>query len=209
MLDCKHHENDRRAQHECRIEAQRQTIGDEAEIRDRPRPGNDRRIRIKEYGQQIAGAQTGADCKDRRPGKPVRPQRQRRQDPAIANPCRSAVHCGSTGLRGMKAGDFGIGESLRETEQDGNRPDKPCRRADGRRDSSHGEQHQRRNTGHNEDDLYPVDVPNHIPLRCDIAHGSPLLPGPICPITEPVRWRGLQDSSNCRCSANGGTLSYP
>jgi hypothetical protein len=68
-----HHENDRRAQHECRIEAQRQIIGDEAEIRDRPRPGIDRRIRIKEYRQQISGAKAGADCKYRRSGKPVRP----------------------------------------------------------------------------------------------------------------------------------------
>ena len=144
MLDREHHQHDDGADDERGIDAQRQPFLEEAEVDERDLPGVDVGIRRIEDRQQIAGAEAGADRQHRRPGQPVAPQRQRRHELAVADPRRRAVHGRAARLARMQAGDLGIDEGLYESEQDGDRPHQPGRRADRRRDGAHRKQHERR-----------------------------------------------------------------
>ena len=91
MLDPEHRQQNGGTQHKGCIDAQRQTGFDGTQIQQGDLPGVDRRIRRKQRQQHVARCQTGTDRQHRRPRKPVAPDRDRRNEFAVAQPGHRTV----------------------------------------------------------------------------------------------------------------------
>ena len=84
--------------------------------------------------EDVARRDRGAEREHRRPGDPVAPDRQRRDELAVAQPGRRAIDRRAARLVREQARDFRIGEGLDEAHQHRHDPDRdrpgcrPCRR---------------------------------------------------------------------------------
>ena len=81
-----------------------------------------RRMRRGECGKNVSCCDAAADGQDRRPGEPIAPYREGRDQLAVADPCRRAIDGGTPGLAREHPCNLGIGESLDEAEQHRERP---------------------------------------------------------------------------------------
>ncbi len=115
------------------------------------------RVRCEQSAQDIAGGERGARGLNGRPGEPVAPHRDGRNQFAVAHPGDRAVNRGAARLVGKQPRDFGIGEGLNESHGDRCRPDDPGQLADGRRHRADGKQDQGRHAAGNPEGARPVD----------------------------------------------------
>ena len=145
MLQQEGHEQEPGGDDRDRIDPQRQPGFDGAQIEQREVPRIDRRIRREQAGQDVTGGQPRAQRQDRRPGEPIAPDGHGRDELAIFDPGRRAIHRGAAGLVGIQAGDFGIDEALQEADQHRDDPDRPGRLPDHGGNAAHRQQHAGRN----------------------------------------------------------------
>ena len=190
MLDGEDGQHDRRTQQEGGVDAERRA---RSEMKPRSSRVHCHDVMAEPESKKIESRypapRPGADRQHRGPGEPVRPERQRRQDAAVADPGRGAMNGGAPALRGVQACDLCVGEGLSKSEQHRDRPDNPGGRPDGGRDGAHGEQNQSGNTRGDEDDMLPVDVAQHgRTRRSDNSHDSPFAAGH--PLIRPHHARG-------------------
>ena len=167
MLDREGHEHRDGADHEGRVDAQRETLLERAEIEQRDLPGVDRGLWIREQqGQDVAGGETRADREHRRPREPVAPHRHGCEELAVGHPGDGPVHGRAARLAREQARDLRVGEGLQEAEADRHGPHDPGWLADRRGYRADGEQHQRRHAAGDPERPRPVDLP--LQLRdCD------------------------------------------
>ena len=112
----------------------------------------------RERGKNVSCCDAAADGQDRRPGEPIAPHREGRDQLAVADPCRRAIDGGAPGLAREHPCNLGIGESLDEAEQHRERPHDVGRGADGSGDAADREQHQRRDAAGQPERVLPADV---------------------------------------------------
>ena len=136
------------------------------------REAGDRRQRA----QYVGRGDRAAERQHRRPGEPVAPHRQRRDELGIAQPCRRAIDRGAARLRREQAGDLGVGEGLDQAEDHRGDPDGEGEIAGGAGDAADREKHQRRHAAGNPEGAAPVDgsvqlaACRHSSIRGDRVH---------------------------------------
>ena len=143
---------------EVALMRQGQAVLEEAQVGERDAPGQDRRVGGEERGEDVAGGDAAADGQHRRPGDPVAPDRERRDDPSVADPGGGAVDRGPAGLARKQAGDLGIGVGLDVAHQHRDDPDHPGRVADRGGDAADREQDQRRHAAGDPEHVAPGEV---------------------------------------------------
>ena len=158
VLDGLDGDQDDRAEHEHGVDPQAQARLDGVEIQQRELPGVDDGIGREQAIQNIAGRQPRADRLHRRPGKPVAPDRDRRDQLAVADPGDGPVDRGAAGFVGKQSRDLGVGEGLDEAHHDGGDPDDPGHIADDGGNGADREQHQRRHAAGDPECAGPVDA---------------------------------------------------
>ncbi len=100
----------------------------------------------RQHVQDVSRRDGAAEREHGRPGEPVAPDREGRNQLGIAHPGRRAIDGGAAGLVGEEAGDFRIGEGLDEAHHHGDEPYEERHLSGGARNAADGEQDQRRHT---------------------------------------------------------------
>ena len=124
-----------------RVDPQRQAVADELEVHQRDGPGVDRGSGREQAGHDVARRKAGAQRQHGRPGQPVAPHGNRRDEFRIRQPGSRAIDRGTARLVGIEAGNLGIDEALHEPHQDRVDPHHPAGLADHCGDPAHGQQH--------------------------------------------------------------------
>ena len=106
--------------------------------------------------QDITCRDGTAQGQNRTPGKPVAPDRQRRNQFGIAQPCCRPIHRSPARLVAEHAGHFGIGEALQKAHHHRNDPYQESQLSGRARDPTNREQHQGRHTGRNPESALPI-----------------------------------------------------
>ena len=115
-----------------------------------------RRERVEDVGRR----DRAAERQHRRPGEPVAPHRQRRDEFRIAQPGGGAIDRGAARFVREQAGDLGVGEGLHETHDHGRGPDQEGERAGRAGDAADRKQDEGGNAARHPEGAAPIDRPN-------------------------------------------------
>ena len=113
----------------------------------------DRRERVEDVG----GSDGAAERQHGRPGKPVAPHRQRRDQLRVAHPGGRAIDRRAARFVRKEAGDLGVGEGLNEAHDHGDDPDQESDLSGCAGDAADGEQHEGWNAARNPECPSPID----------------------------------------------------
>ena len=165
MLDGEGDGDQDRADEEGRVEPELETFLQEAEIEQLDLPRPDRRVGREQGVEDVARGDAAADGEHRRPGEPVAPHRERRDELGIAHPGRRAIDRGAARFVREQAGDLGIGEGLDEAEQHRQRPHQDRGRADRGGDAADREQDESGHAARDPEGIFPADDAVQFRLR--------------------------------------------
>ena len=154
------------------------------------KPGNDLGRALGEAGdrrqrtEDVGRGDGAAERQHRRPGQPVAPHRERRDELRIAQPGRRAIDRRTARLGRKQAGDLGIGEGLDQPENDRAGPDDEGELARRSGNAADREQHQRGHAAGDPERTSPVDGPVQLARAWTAGrHGSRThcIPSPCAP----------------------------
>ena len=138
----------------------------------------------------------------RRPGEPVAPDRQGRDQLGIAQPGRRAIDRGAARLVAEHPRHFGIGEALQEAHDHRDHPDQEGQLARRPRDAADREQHQRRHTCRDPEGALPVQRPDQLARAGFIR----ICPSPFCSTAIPGSRRSRSLCTQAESPSTRATL---
>ena len=180
MLNGEGDQDQDRADEEGRVEPKPEAFLHEAEVEELDLPGADRGFGWEERIQDIARGDTAADGKHRRPGEPIAPHRERRDEFRVAHPGGCAIDRCSARLVGKETGNLRVGKGLEKAEDDGQGPDKHRGCTHGRGNAADGEEDESGDAARDPESILPTDDAMKLGRRrdcigsfCGSNHGHP------------------------------------